>query len=312
MSVEQKRFRRKKVCCQLLWISFFGGIYFFSPEWMLERRMDDITSLLAYKIAMDFSAIYILVNFINLMMLLIVKTEDFYCRTKLYVLSIVSIFLFACFVFIQQNMCSLRIDIILFAILFINLFVKSGGYLNGLQVLELSIIANYMYNECKKIYTEIICGIQDFNKKEEELLQSRIKYAESESEVRKAKKDQRTYSIDDKFNPDYYQYPREPDKKKFMGFNGLFNGRNVVICYESEVGRYIDSLDKIMSKMKKREKELKIREEDLDDVMRFINGTQAEAQIEKIIGRSVDRAERVRSSYKKFNRRKFERKHRKI
>lgn len=312
MFVEQKRFRRKKLCWQMLWIGICFWICFFSSEWLLKRQMNDIISLLIYKIAIDFSAIYIIVNFMNIVILLIVKTEDFYCRTKLYVLSAASIFLFVCFVVFHRNVCDLWIDIILFAILLIGLFVKSGGYLNGLQVLELSMVANYMYNECENTYAEITCDIQDFNEKEEELLQSRIKYAESEFEVKKAKKDQRTYSIDSKFNPDYYQYPREPNKKEYMGVKGLLLGKNVVICYELEVRRYIGSLNKIMNKMEKRGRELRSREEDLDNAMRYINGTQAEAQIEKIIGKSVNRAERVRSSYKNFNRRRFERKNRKI
>lgn len=305
--MEQKSYKIKRLGWLMFLIFTGGAIYYFMPELLLRMKISDGPVMIAYKIILDCVALFVIMQFFKFVMTVVTSATDFDERWKAYAIEVAAVGAFVYFLVSHRNQSPLWINIIIFVVFLICFIVQSESHINKMKVLELNDKLCDFYITYQNEFDKIQRDVQRYNLKESTLLQQRVAYAENEREIRKAQRDQRSYSVKDR-----QKFPDEPDEKEYMGFDVFLLGRRAVRRYESKVMRCSNSLDKTCKKYEKRGRELKARENDLDNAIRYVQGTADEQEIEKIIGRSVDRAEKARKSYKKFNRRIFERKQRKI
>lgn len=299
---------------RLVWIMLGVLLYVLTSKFLYDW-IENTCGLTAYNFILDVSMIFVVRQFLQAIIILVTtindKRDDFDSRFKIYFMEFIAIGAFIYFIYFNWNQSHLWIDILIFVLSFVRFLIYNNSYINSLKYADLCIIANCVRRDFQERYDEAVFEVEQFNLKEQKLAEIRAKYAESDREVDKAYKDQRSYTVDSKKNPDNHSFPIEPGYKNYTGIRGLFFGRSCINDYQYEVGKYIASLQKAFKNEDKRSRELQARITDIDDAIRYVEGTEDEHKIEEILGKEINRSEKARNSYQKLYRRRFERKNRK-
>ena len=299
---------------RLVWIAIGVFLYVLASKYLYDW-IEDTCGLTVHNFILDISMIFTARQFLQVLVILVTtvndKRDDFDSGFKIYFMEFISIGAFIYFIYIHWNQSRLWIDILIFILSFVRFLIFNNSYINSLKCIDLCVIAYCAHEDFKERYDEAINEVKQFNLKEQKLAEIRAKYAESGREIDKAYNDQRSYTVDSKKNPDNYSFPSEPEHKNYTGIIGLFSGRGCIYDYQYEVGRYIGSLQKAFKNEDRKSRELQARITDIDNVIRYVEGTEDEHKIEEILGKEIDRSEKARNSYQKLNRRRFERKNRK-
>ena len=292
MNIQQKEFKRKTLSRRIFWM-FLGGVLYVVLDSVLSKNQIKNTFILTTcKVMFDFSVIFLGNQLFRSVIIIISRVnnnrDDFHSRFKIHFLEFISIGVFIYSFRFKWSKSWLWLDIILFIWFFLSLIISSNSYVNILKIFKISGEANDKYNQKKAVYEKVKREVEEFNSKEKELLEVRLKYAQSDSESDKAYRDQRSYTVDRKKNPDYYTFPSRPSFEDCTGIVGLFSGKEDILNYEMRVEQFKSALEKAYKNQDEKSRELQSR-------------------------MSVDRAKKARESYKKFDRgRFFERRNRKF
>ena len=196
----------------------------------------------------DFSVIFLGNQLFRSVIIIISRVnnnrDDFHSRFKIHFLEFISIGVFIYSFRFKWSKSWLWLDIILFIWFFLSLIISSNSYVNILKIFKISGEANDKYNQKKAVYEKVKREVEEFNSKEKELLEVRLKYAQSDSESDKAYRDQRSYTVDRKKNPDYYTFPSRPSFEDCTGIVGLFSGKEDILNYEMRVEQFKSALEK--------------------------------------------------------------------
>lgn len=319
MNIQQKEFKRKMLSHRIVWM-FLGGILYVVLDSILSKNQIKNTSILTMcKVIFDFSVIFLGNQLFRAVIMIISRInnnrDDFDSRFKIHFLEFISIGVFIYSFRFKWCKSWLWLDIILFIWFFLSLIISNNSYLNILKIFKISEEANDKYNQKKAMYEKVKCEVEEFNLKEKELLEVRLKYAQSDGESDKAYRDQRSYTVDRKKDPDYYTFPSRPPFEDCTGIVGLFSGKEDILNYEKRVEQYKSALEKAYKNQDKKSRELQARMSEAETAIRYVAGTEIDQKIEEELqGRgTVDRAQKARESYKKFDRgRLFERRNRKF
>ncbi len=319
MNIQQKEFKRKTLSRRIFWM-FLGGVLYVVLDSVLSKNQIKNTFILTTcKVMFDFSVIFLGNQLFRSVIIIISRVnnnrDDFHSRFKIHFLEFISIGVFIYSFRFKWSKSWLWLDIILFIWFFLSLIISSNSYVNILKIFKISGEANDKYNQKKAVYEKVKREVEEFNSKEKELLEVRLKYAQSDSESDKAYRDQRSYTVDRKKNPDYYTFPSRPSFEDCTGIVGLFSGKEDILNYEMRVEQFKSALEKAYKNQDEKSRELQARMSVAKTMIKYVAGTEAEQKIEEELqGRgTVDRAKKARESYKKFDRgRFFERRNRKF
>lgn len=312
MTVIQSEYK-KEISFKYRVFLFFLIVFFTAFQVLiLKNPIKDLKMIIVSKIIFDTCIISILTVVDNIIVIGLNCTySDFSIRTVTYVVEACSIVVGVCLLVFNITKSRLWIDIVFFTFFFVSMYIRDNDYLNKQQVTAISQMADEAYTKYKEKYEKISADVERVNQKEEALMSVRINNAGNEKEKKKAKKQKRTFDIAYNLDPESHNFPDEPLEREYKGIYGMFWGRNLVRYYEMEVGCYIHELERAYKKSEVREKKLMLYEEEVENALRYIEGSPAERQIEKILGISRDYEGQSRKSYKLFKRSRFERKRKK-
>ena len=319
MNIQQKEFKRKTLSRRIFWMFLGGVLYVVLDSALSKNQIKNTFILTTCKVMFDFSVIFLGNQLFRSVIIIISRVnnnrDDFHSRFKIHFLEFISIGVFIYSFRFKWSKSWLWLDIILFIWFFLSLIISSNSYVNILKIFKISGEANDKYNQKKAVYEKVKREVEEFNSKEKELLEVRLKYAQSDSESDKAYRDQRSYTVDRKKNPDYYTFPSRPSFEDCTGIVGLFSGKEDILNYEMRVEQFKSALEKAYKNQDEKSRELQARMSVAETMIKYVAGTEAEQKIEEELqGRgTVDRAQKARESYKKFDRgRFFERRNRKF
>lgn len=315
LNIQQKEFKRGMLFRSIGWMAVGFFVCYVFGTMFSKGVIKDARILAACNIMSDMSMVFLAKQFFGFVIITITKVsckrDNFDSRFIIHFVEFIFIGAFIYSFRYDWNKSRLWIDIVILIFFFFRLAIADSNYINVLKVIQLKVVVDYQYDMYKDMYEEAQREVEQFNLKEQELLEVRAKYAENDSEINKAYRDQRSYTVEKKKNPDYYQFPQEPELQSYVGIFGLFWGKGNINEYRDQIVRYVESLKKAFSNQEQRSRELQARIVDIDDAIRYVEGTEDEKKIEEILGKGVNRAEKARNSYKKLNRRRFERRNRK-
>ena len=186
MNIQQKEFKRKTLSRRIFWM-FLGGVLYVVLDSVLSKNQIKNTFILTTcKVMFDFSVIFLGNQLFRSVIIIISRVnnnrDDFHSRFKIHFLEFISIGVFIYSFRFKWSKSWLWLDIILFIWFFLSLIISSNSYVNILKIFKISGEANDKYNQKKAVYEKVKREVEEFNSKEKELLEVRLKYAQSDSE----------------------------------------------------------------------------------------------------------------------------------
>lgn len=277
-------------------------------------QIENIYLLEICKALTDAGAIFIMTLLCNVVVIAVSSDRDFDFRGRTHVIEVISIIEFVCYVLLKENQTRLWLDIVLFCILFFFMLVRDNDYLNTQKIIAVRQSAYGAYEKYSREYEKFIRNVDSFNEMEDELLQARVENVNDDKEIRKAEKDKREISISGKWNPDRHVFPDDRGLG-YTGILGLFVGKDAVFTYMMKVGNYINKLEKDYQKYERENRKIVALNENAESAKRYIEGTNDEKKLEAYFEKEgyerINRTEKVRNSYNKFNRKWYDKKKKK-
>lgn len=282
------------------WLLASVCIYFLMRLFIMKFQIADSYLVEICAMITDVGAFSIITLFGNL---LVYAVGEPYFRLRVYAIEVLSVIAFVTYLACEENQAWLWLDIILFVIIFLFALIRDSNYLNIMEIIcerQKALDVRQKYLAEYSTFTE---NVEAFNKKEDELLQARLRYASDEKAKRKAINDKREISISGKWDPQRLDFPEVGEMRNYMGVPGLFGGLKEIRRYEREVSAYEHKLNADYEKYSHKKSEIVVFMEDADNVRTYIEGTESEKKLETLferegIGQSVDRAKRAKNSYK--------------
>lgn len=306
MLTNQKKYKGKVIKKYFIQFCVWGMLYLItqklfmnvcqSKKWLVLicKLMNDMA--LIFSVTICFSFIVLLINY---------SYDSLIGRGKTYVVQIVCLAVLIFLFKLENYQTEIWIDIILIVFFVLVMIIRDNSYLNEQQVIGLSQIVDFTYVEYTEKYEEIIQKTATLNKKAEVLLEVRLKNAQDQKNRKKAEKDKISYVVSDKMKPDNYYFPVAPEKDTYSGILGLFIGKQTINHYEESVSGYIRALEKAYKRIEKRDRKLEVDQNNIDNAIKYIEGTPSDELFEQITGISIDKSEKVRKSYNIFKKKKF-------
>lgn len=309
MNDGQRKYRKRRIFYQIIWIGIFIILYGKSRSIMAETSIENSYTYLGCQVLMDSSIIAAVFQVVTFIVILCMDADEFYFRVKMRVAELLPIVGLVCFFVFHKNQCAWWIDVILFVIFLIITYARDNNYVNRLKVIEISECRDDEYGNYMILYKKISSDVEQFNSTEEKLLRSRIKYAKNDQEIKKANRDKRYAEIKEEYWMNLSdEFPLEPRPITYMGIWGIFNGGSIVTDYLFQVNQYTSKLKKTYMKAEKKYRRLVAEEENANNALRYIEGTADESKLEQILQVKTNKSEKVEKSYGLFNRGRFDRK----
>ena len=309
--ITERDYKKENLLKCILRIILSVFLYFFMRLLLKKIQIENIYILEICRGLTDAGAVFAMTLFCNLIVVAVSNGNDFTFRIRTHIIELISIIELVGYILLKENQTRLWVDIVLFCIFFFYMLIKDSDYLNKRKVIEVRQTVFEAYRKYSGEYDIFIENVDRFNEMEDELLQARVENANDDKEIQKAEKDKREIYVSGKWNPDRYDFPDDGGEEYYTGIWGLLGGKDSVWNYIMVANRYIDKLRKDYQKYEKKNREIIALKENAENAKRYVSGTKDEQQIEKMLeayGGSIDRSEKVKKSYKKFNRRWFDKK----